>query len=147
MKKRIKMREQFRFPNNNLFIFALISLILFLSVELFLRIYNLYITVPWVDIPSHFTAGIAIASIIFWILSTAQIHKKKVFTVLFTFVAAAIWELLETLEEMVIENPPWMKDIFFWDGFWDIIVAIIGSLVALSVIKHLKINGLIKVKW
>ena len=143
-KKKVKIKEQYRFPNNNLFVVALLSLVAFLLVELVIRIYNLYKTAPFVDIPSHFFAGIALGTGIYWVLSLTLIYRKKTMTILFTFIGAGIWEILETLEEIVIENPPWMKDIFFWDGFWDIIITVIGGIFALVLLNYLKINGIIK---
>jgi len=135
-----KLRERFRCPNNDLFILALIFLIVFLLIELALRIYNLYYYEPFVDVPSHFFAGLAIGIGTLWILSLTDIKRKKISTLFYTFVIAVIWEILETLQEIVIENPPYLRDIFFWDGFWDIIVTVMGGAFVFVLIPILKIK-------
>jgi hypothetical protein len=133
-----KLKKEYRFPHNNLFVIALLTLIAFLLVELVIRIYNLYKTVPVVDVPSHLSAGIALSIIFFWALSLTKSRRKRAMSIVFTFIAACIWEILETLEQMVIENPPWMIDYFFWDGFWDIIVTVAGGLIGLWILGMLK---------
>jgi len=130
MAKKMRLRERYRCPNNNLFILALISWIVFLVIEVSIRMYTLYATVPLVDIPSHFFAGIAIAMGVYWILSLTLVKRKKITTWIFTFVIAIFWEILETLEDLVVYNPDYLKDIFFWDGIGDIIVTLIGGIFA-----------------
>lgn len=75
MKKRT-LAQKCKCPNNNLFITALIALILFLIVEINLRIFDLYFHLPWVDIPSHIFGGIAFVTAIFWIVSLTKIENK-----------------------------------------------------------------------
>ena len=140
MKKKAKIKERikekYRCPNNELFTTALMALVVFLGVELFIRIYNLYKYIPLVDVPSHIFAGIALGTGFYWILSLNQVYRKQFTTVLFTFIGAVVWEALETLEQLVIENPPWMVDVFFWDGFWDIIITVIGGYIGLAVVNY-----------
>jgi hypothetical protein len=57
------------FPNNNLLFLSLFLFILFLVVEVTLRIWDLYRHIPMVDIPSHFFAGMAIACLTYWVYS------------------------------------------------------------------------------
>lgn len=125
--KRIRLAQRYAAPHNGLFIMALFLFIAFLLFEITTRIYDLYRVLPEVDIPSHFLAGLALGAGSYWFLSMTLVSRKKVSAVAFTFVGAIIWEILETLEELVIENPNHLKDIFFWDGFWDIIVTVIGG--------------------
>lgn len=127
----------YRCPNNNLFIIALISFILFLLVELTLRIYDLYRDIPLVDVPSHLFGGVAMAMGIYWILSLTGVKKKKITTMVFTLVGAIIWEIFETLQELLFYNPPHLQDFFFWDGFWDVIITITGGLLALGLLRIL----------
>jgi len=122
------MKQKYVCPNNSLFILALIFLIIFLLLELILRIYNLYFHEPLVDVPSHFFAGIAISAGATWIVSLVNIRRKKLFSVLVTLAVAIVWEVLEILEEMVVENPPHLQDVFFWDGFFDIMVTVFGGI-------------------
>lgn len=136
--KRLTLAERCSCPNNTLFIIALFSLIFFLFIEVVIRTYALYSSAPLVDIPSHFFAGIALAAGIYWITSLTSIQRKKSVTLFLTFVGAGIWEVLETLEELVIVNPPLLRDVFFWDGFWDIIITVIGGAFALALFYILK---------
>lgn len=141
LKKRIKKRikpKRFVWPHNNLFIIALLSLIVFLALEVVIRSYNLYKEAPLVDIPSHFFAGIALATILYWIVSLTTLRKKKFVVIFFTFVGASIWEVMETLEELIIYNPPYLRDFFFWDGFWDIIVTLVGGVLAVVILHMFK---------
>jgi hypothetical protein len=130
--------KEYRVPNTNLFILGLLLLIAFLFVELNIRMFNLYESAPWVDIPSHFLAGIAIGTIALWVISLTLVKRKKRDAVFYTFIVGAIWEILESFEDYFIYNPPWLKDYFFWDGFWDIIVTTAGGLAAMSFIVMLK---------
>ncbi|MBU2634518.1 MAG: hypothetical protein KJ674_04715 [Nanoarchaeota archaeon] len=123
--------KRYTFPNNDIFIVALIIFIFFLLIEVTLRIYDLYFYFPEVDIPSHFFAGMAILSGVYWVLSLVRIKKIKVFSVFYTLLVAIFWEILETLQELIIENPPHLVDIFFWDGFFDIIITVIGGAFTL----------------
>lgn len=125
-------------PNNRLFILALTSIIIFLSVELIIRIYNMYRIAPLVDIPSHFFAGIALGTVFSWIISLNLLRMKATVVFVLTFISACLWELMETLEEMVVENPPHLKDFFFWDGVGDILVTTIGGGVSIVVIFLLR---------
>lgn len=121
----------YKCPNNNLFITALLSLVLFLLLELTLRIYDFYRDAPLVDILSHLFGGVAMAIGIYWVLSLTIVEKKKIATIVFTLIGAIIWEILETLQELLFYNPPYLMDFFFWDGFWDVIITTTGSLLAL----------------
>ncbi|MFH0752058.1 MAG: hypothetical protein V1914_00495 [archaeon] len=119
---------------DKLFVISLISVIVFLLVELTIRIYNLYKELPLVDVPSHLFAGIALGIGIYWILNIEHIPKRQGLTMTFTLAGALIWEVLETLEELVVENPPYLQDIFFWDGFFDIVVTVLGGSLGLLIL-------------
>lgn len=134
-----KLIEKCRFPNNNLFIIGLLCLVFFLLLELLIRSYNLYQHAPLVDLPSHFFAGIALGGIFYWVLSLTELKKTKSFAIVFSLIAAVIWEMMETLEELVFYNPPYLKDIFVWDGFADIIVTVIGALFLMMLFKYSKL--------
>lgn len=140
-KKRIKkFKKRIELPYNNLFISGLIFFIIFLLVELWARIYDLYNYWPSIDIPSHFFAGIATGTILLWIVSLSGVYRKKTFVLSFTLIVAGIWELLETLEEKItpFTVPPYLRDYFFWDGFWDIILTFLGGVASLFIISLLK---------
>jgi hypothetical protein len=115
-------------PNNGLFIVAMILLVTFLFIEVVIRSYDLYHDMPDVDVLSHFFAGMAISAGAFWVMSLNRIRRKKIASVLITFAAAIAWEILETLEDLIVLNPTPLKDIFFWDGFFDIIFTVAGGI-------------------
>jgi hypothetical protein len=127
-------------PYNNLFITALILVIAFLFVELLARIYNLYEYWPIIDVPSHFFAGMAVACVFFWIISLSRVKHKRTTATFLTLVIAGVWEALEILEEKItpFAVPPFLRDYFFWDGFWDIIVTAMGGIFIFLVLKLLK---------
>jgi len=140
-RKRIKdIRETVKMPHNNLFITALILFIAFLFVELIARIYNLYEYWPIIDVPSHFFAGMAITCAFFWIISLSKVRHKRLSAVVLTFAIAVIWEALEIFEEKItpFTVPPFLRDYFFWDGFWDIIVTVTGGMFIFLILKLLK---------
>ncbi|PIN73579.1 hypothetical protein COV20_05135 [Candidatus Woesearchaeota archaeon CG10_big_fil_rev_8_21_14_0_10_45_16] len=122
-------------PNNRLFIIALLTFIAYLLLEVTIRIYNLYRLVPVVDVPSHLVGGAALGCGIFWIVSLNQVKQKGIFTFFLAIVGAFIWELFETLQELIFYNPPYLIDIFWWDGFWDVVVTILGAILAILTIK------------
>lgn len=138
MKKGPCLKERCKFPHNHLFIAAMIFLSWFLLFEVVIRTYNLYRAIPLVDIPSHFFAGIAMFTCIYWALSLTKVRHKKLAAIFFTFVGALVWEALETLEELFFEQPDHLKDIFFWDGFFDVIFTVLGGIFAISLLSFLK---------
>lgn len=120
----------------DLFAIATISIIAFLIVEVVSRIYNLYLSFPPIDIITHFLAGIAFFYFFYFIANLLHDKFKKRLSYLFTFIGAIIWELVETIEELVIENPLHLRDIFFWDGFFDVFFTLFGGIVALLLLKR-----------
>ncbi|MEM4245209.1 MAG: hypothetical protein QXR60_03330 [Candidatus Nanoarchaeia archaeon] len=139
----MKISERYRCPHNKLFITALTLLIAFLATELMFRIFGLYRTFPLVDVISHFLSGMTMAVAIYWILSLTKVRRKAAATIMYTFFAAIIWEVLETLEEMVIPNPPWLVDYWIWDGIFDITVTVFAGIVALDLLYILNKKKLI----
>lgn len=125
---------------NRLFALSLSLLALFLFTESWIRELDLYRTFPSVDIPSHFIGGMATASTILWILSLTPIGERRILSIAFTFLVAVIWEIMETLQEMIIPDPPYLQDYFFWDGFWDIAVTVIGGVSVFGLLSFLDIK-------
>ena len=125
-------------PNNNLFIVALFLFILFLIVEVGLRVYDAYRYVRMVDVPSHFFAGMAIGTLAYWFYALTETKHKRVMSVVVVFIISILWEIVEILQEKIILNPPYLVDVFFWDGFWDIIVAVAGGIVVFGVLGIIK---------
>ena len=79
MAKRIKLREKCRCPNNRLFIIVLSFIIIFLLIELVIRIYNLYKTTPFVDILIYlFTGRPGISKGLKYLINAVPYISKKV---------------------------------------------------------------------
>ncbi|PLW80112.1 hypothetical protein C0585_04320 [Candidatus Woesearchaeota archaeon] len=123
-------------PGFETFILASISIIIFLSIELISRIRDWYRIFPYIDIFTHLLAGISLFFVAFWIGTVLKDKHKHKLAFFFVVASSIIWEIMETLEEMIVPNPPHLKDIFFWDGFFDIIFAIIGGFIAFSFILN-----------
>ena len=132
-KLNLHLKKRNHFPNNNLLFLALAFFIIFLIVEVTLRIWDLYKHIPMVDVPSHFFAGMAITCLSYWIYTLSPTKHKKLLAMTVSIVISFIWELLEIVQEKLTPDPPYLRDFFFWDGFWDIIIAIIGGLILLFV--------------
>lgn len=122
------------FPNSNLLFLSLFLFILFLVVEVTLRIWDLYKHIPMVDVPSHFFAGMAVGCLTYWIYLMTPAKHKNLMALFITIIISLIWELLEIVQEKLLPDPPHLSDFFFWDGVWDTVVAIIGATILLYVI-------------
>lgn len=125
-----KLREfKLKYLNIHILVISLFFMLIFIGFELFLRTYNLYKDYSWVDVPSHFFAGMALAALAIWLFHFTKGRYKNSYVMISVFVASIMWEVLESLQELVAYNPPYLIDYFFWDGFWDIIVTLIGGWV------------------
>lgn len=125
-----------KFRNLKLLTFALFLVIFWFFFELELRIYDLYRIAYWVDIPGHFIAGIVVASIFIWLSYQLGIKKKNFFTLAGVLVFSILFEIGEMAEEWIFLNPPHLRDVFIWDGFWDIIVNLISAGIFLILFKY-----------
>jgi len=119
-----------------LIILGLFLLIFFLGFELILRIHDLYRIAYWVDVPSHFFAGIAIASLVLMLLHLTKVKYKKTISTITVFVLAILWEALETIGDAIIPQPAYMLDFFIWDGMWDIVVTTVGGITFLVIFNR-----------
>ncbi|MBW3015922.1 hypothetical protein KY330_05870 [Candidatus Woesearchaeota archaeon] len=136
--RKIKLKKiKIKFPNHKLFILTLLSWIVFLVVELGNRIYDLYRVAPYVDLPTHFFAGVASAFFFAWLFSVSTYDTKKLKITIASLVVAGIWELLETLEEMVVIEKPYLRDVFLWDGVGDMAAAMLGVFAVLILLHYL----------
>ena len=115
-------------------------LILLLLGEVCIRTYNLYYYLPSIDIVSHFIAGLWLGCFFYWLVYYWHISKRltSFFVLLGTLISTLAWEGIETLQELVIYNPPHLVDIFWWDGFFDVIVALISASILLFVVYRLE---------
>jgi hypothetical protein len=123
----------------DLLILALIQTIAFLLAELFFRANDLYLHAPWIDNISHLLAGIAIFSLSYWSVYRLKKESRRTLAVFISLLAAIAWELLEMIEEMIIQNPPHLVDIFVWDGFTDIVVTLSGAAICALAYRRLRL--------
>ncbi len=140
-KKARELKTRLEVPNNNLFVIALIAWIVFLIDEVTLRIYDLYRDAPWVDKPSHFFAGAALAMLFLWITSLTSLKRKQSLAMILVIVAGFAWEVLEKFQETIFWNPPYLRDYFFWDGFFDVLTGVLGALAALFIFRRVAKHG------
>jgi len=108
--------------------------------------FRLFIIWPPIDIPMHFVGGGSIAAIIF------LIYNKNMWTsISSTFGILVLWEIFEMAGWRLFPkfiNCAYVfceQDIFFWDGFFDLIVGMIAAfLVMWLVIRYNNKNGVSK---
>ncbi len=127
------------FPHSNLFILSLFLTIFFLAIELLARIQDLYIIWPPIDFITHFLGGMAMGSLVLWFYSLSNKNNRKILVMIWVLLLSIGWELIEMAEEAIFpETIPQLRDYFFWDGFFDIILALIGALVFFQILYFLK---------
>lgn len=117
---------------------TLLLWLLFLGVEVTARLEELYRTHPPVDLLIHFLSGWALAGtwILFvrWRKGPVSRSRLRVIGVLGTLAVSVLWEIGEMVEERIRVNPPHLLDPFFWDGVTDLLVALVGAGMAVSVL-------------
>lgn len=137
-----KLRMKFyklkvHFTNARLLTFAMFFAILWLLLELLARIYDFYRWAPWIDIPSHLLAGVALAAFVTWFLYQSRYKGKNILILAWVIIVSIVFELGEMGEQLIFPNQPlYLWDYFFWDGFWDIIMAIVGGLIFILLFKY-----------
>ena len=116
---------------------ALSLWIVTLIIEVIIRTYDLYRIAPEVDVLSHFSAGVAMAASMFWLSNKIKFPHYRFAAIIGTIVFSLLWELTEAIQELVIYNPPYLMDFFFWDGFFDVIIALVGAGVFVFVRRNI----------
>ena len=126
-------------------ILGLFLAVVFISFELFLRIHDLYRVAYWVDVPSHLFGGMAVASLALMTLDLTKFRLRKTYSFFTVFFVSIMWEILETIDDYITPDQPlYLKDYFFWDGFFDIIFTLVGGitfLVIFNVYLEKKLGG------
>lgn len=130
--------KRYRYPTIDILITALVLMGSFLGVELFCRVYYVYEIFPSIDILTHTLSGMAFGVGFYWMLSLTNVRKKKFLAVFFTFLVSIGWEVIEQIEDIVNYNPPYLIDIFFWNGVRDVVSDIIGAILGLGIFFFLK---------
>ena len=88
-------------------------------------------TYPSIDIPLHFAS--CFATIILLIVYI-ELNGKDAFEIL--IILNILFEIGEMWQDKILPQPAYMKDLFFWDGFFDIVVGLAGAVVGWSVVRR-----------
>ena len=117
----------------------LLPLIILTAVTYYFKLFVMW---PPVDIPLHIIGGASVAAIFFFVY-----NKNIAFSLSSTFGILILWEVFEMAGWRLFPkliNCAYLfckQDIFFWDGFFDIIFGMAAALIiTLAVIKSNK-NG------
>lgn len=110
---------------------ALVSGGVFVGAEGSARLLDLYRIFPAWDLPSHALSGIALGCALLWLFLRAGARRPATLAFVAATVLGGLWERVEQWDETRSPDPPHLRDTFFWDGFWDVLVtAVAAGLVA-----------------
>jgi len=118
-----------------LLVAALLLCVVFLSWEVTIRTWDMYRRFPPVDLVSHFLAGLAMAALAYrWSLQRVTAHPRRQ-AVLATAALSLAWEGVELIQERLWPDPPWLRDVFFWDGATDVVASLVGALLVFPLLR------------
>lgn len=128
---------------SRLLIAALLGAVTFLGWETIVRAWDLYRTAPLVDLPGHFLAGVASTALAYWYFQRRRSRRNRTdkpygLAILASIVIALIWEAIEKVQEMIAPDPAHLRDVFWWDGFTDVIAATVGAVAVFPILRWLK---------
>lgn len=128
---------------SRLLIAALLGAVVFLAWETAVRTWDLYRTAPLVDLPGHFLAGVASTALAYWFFQRRRSRanrtdKPYVLAVLASIVIALLWEGIEKVQEVVAPDPAHLRDVFWWDGFTDVIASTVGAVLVFPILRWLR---------
>ena len=126
------------YREQSLFTTTLLFWVIALVVEVTIRTYDLYRIAPDVDILSHLLAGVAMAAGLFWLSDKWKFPHYRFAAIFGTIIISLLWELVESLQELLITNPTYLLDFFIWDGFFDVIVATAGAIIFVLIRKNIE---------
>lgn len=127
--------------HSRLLVASLSLAVLFLGTEVTIRTWDLYRTWPPVDVVSHLLAGIAVAAFLYWMgirREGGERGRARVWALRGTLVVALLWEGVELVQEHYWPDPPWLRDVFLWDGVGDVLATMAGGWLAFPVLRALK---------
>lgn len=128
---------------SRLLIASLVLWVVFLAYETGVRTWDLYRHAPLVDLPGHFLAGMATSAIVYWALQRWRSKRRRTAmpygaAASITVVVALLWEAVEIIQERISPDPSYLRDVFWWDGFTDVIATAIGGVVVFPALRWLR---------
>jgi len=118
-----------------LLVAALLLCVIFLSWEVIIRTWDMYRRFPLVDLVAHFLAGMAMAALAYrWSLQRVTANPRRE-AVLVTAALALAWEGVELVQERLWPDPPWLQDVFLWDGVTDILASLVGAVLVFPLLR------------
>lgn len=132
-------------PNirSRLLIAALLCAVVFLTWETMVRTWDLYRTAPLVDLPGHFLAGCASSALAFWYVQRRRSRRNRTekpygWAIGISIAIALLWELVEKVQEVVSPDPAYLRDVFWWDGFFDVVAGTAGAVLVFPILRWLR---------
>lgn len=92
-------------------------------LEFCVRYFNLWNTIPYCDKIMHFFWGLNI-----FLILVIMFKWKPRDALIGVFVWQMFWELGEMIEDMLVEQPAYMFDYFYFDGIKDTITDLVGGI-------------------
>lgn len=102
-------------------------------VEIFVRYNNFFLSHPWVDFPMHFLWGIT-----FYLGFTRMFSLTHAWGFVGVTLWQALWEAGEEIGDVIIAQPAYMQDYFFWNGFLDTTMNLLGAVFAYGVLRYMQ---------
>lgn len=124
--------------HSRLLIAALLLGVAFLALEVVARIWDLYRRFPPVDLPLHLLAGMAVCAFGYWVALRRGYPHPRGWALGLTLVVALAWEGAELVQERLWPDPPWLEDVFLWDGFFDVLASLLGGILAFPFLRWLR---------
>lgn len=128
---------------SRLLIAALLCAVVFLAWETIVRTWDLYRTAPLVDLPGHFLAGCATSALAYWYFQRRRSRRNRTdkpyaIAIWVSVAVAFIWEGIETVQEKLWPDPAYLRDVFWWDGFGDVVAATVGAVCIFPILRLLQ---------
>lgn len=123
---------------SRLLIAALLLWVAFLTYETAVRSWDLYRRAPNVDLPGHFLAGMATCALLYWLARRLGARAPQWRAVWWTLATALLWEATEAAQERFFPDVSWLRDYFWWDGFFDVIASTVGSFAVFPLLRWLR---------
>ena len=116
---------------------ALVAWALFLGAEAGIRLLDLYRRAPWIDVPSHVLSGVALGVTFAWAAARWRLSAPRGRATGGVLLAAALWEVVELVDEAISPDPPHLHDTFVWDGVGDVVVTTLaGALTVVALTRR-----------